>query len=243
MVIHTDAPRDAESYTHRAGRTGRAGRKGRSVLLASPQRRNKVDFILRRAKLTMQWQDVPTAAAVEKSLAKRARRHLRESLAAAPAPDAKQLAHATALLEEMDASTLVARLVELSRERHKTAPREVTTATVTSRAQRGPGNRRYDQNKPDRGRPAHRERNFSARVEHFEINWGRRDGATPQRLVALLCRRGDITSRMIGAIDIARGRTTFEVAGNVAHQFEQSAQLPDSRDPDLVIRRSVSNRR
>jgi len=243
MVIHTDAPRDAESYTHRAGRTCRAGRKGRSVLLSSPQRRNKVDFLLRRAKLTMQWQDVPTAAAVEKSLAKRARRHLRESLAAAPTPDAKQLAHAAALLEEMDASTLVAHLVELSREKDKTAPREVNTATATSRAQREPGNRRYDRDRPDRGRPARRDRNLSARATHFEINWGRRDGATPQRLVALLCRRGDITSRMIGTIEIARGMATFEVAGSVAHQFEESVRLPDSRDPDLVIRRATPNRR
>jgi undecaprenyl pyrophosphate synthase len=48
---------------------------------------------------------------------------------------------------------------------------------------------------------------------------------------------------MIGAIDIDRGRATFEVADSVARQFEQSVRVPDSRDPDLVIRRAGSNRR
>jgi ATP-dependent RNA helicase DeaD len=235
MVIHTDAPRDAESYTHRAGRTGRAGRKGRSVLLASPQRRGKVEFLLRRAKVSIKWSDAPTAAAVEKSLAKRARKRLRESLAAAPEPTEKQLAHATALLEDMDAPALVACLVELAREDKKIVPRDVGTVTESAPAGRARAGRKTDRNRPerprdrfkterdspehargkfkaDRNRPVRRERNFSKHPVNFEINWGRRDGATPQRLVAMLCRRGDIESRMIGAIDLDPRRATFELS-------------------------------
>jgi len=238
LVIHTDAPRDAESYTHRAGRTGRAGRKGRSVLLTSPQHRRKVDYLLGRAKLKMQWCGVPTAAEVERALAKRARRQLRASLAAAPAPSEKQLSYAQGLLEEADAPTVVARLVELCREHSKTAPRELSENSATSWNEREsykPG--------PSRDRQQRRERSPRMRSAYFEINWGRRDGATPPRLVAMLCRRGDVTSRMIGAIDIDSRWTTFEVADSVAHRFEHSAGMPDSRDPDLVIRRARSNRR
>ncbi len=119
MVIHTDAPLDAEGYTHRAGRTGRAGRKGRSVLLSSPQRRRKVDYLLGRAKLSMEWRDVPTAEEVDETLAKRARLRLHETLAKAPEPDENQLAHAAELLEDMDAAVLVARLVEQCRDTSK----------------------------------------------------------------------------------------------------------------------------
>ncbi len=256
MVIHTDAPLDAESYTHRAGRTGRAGRKGRSVLLLSPQRRKKVEYLLARAKVDMQWQDVPTAAAVEKSLAKRARRRLREALAAAPEPDAKQLAHAGSLLEGTEAEALVARLVELCRETGKTAPRELDARTAAA----GHG---YSQATAYRERSARfgRSENSLAtaageydrrvasgrksktRSAYFEINWGHRDGATPPRLLALLCRRGDVSSRMIGAIDIDSRTTTFEVSDSVARRFERRAGMPDSRDPELVIRRAGGSRR
>ncbi len=236
MVIHTDAPRDAESYTHRAGRTGRAGRKGRSVLLASPQRRRKVEYLLNHAKVSMQWSEVPSAASVEKSLAKQARHRLRDWLAAAPEPDKKQLAHAVSLLEEMDATVLVARLVELGREKPKAQAREVEATSATGDVRQRPERRAAHSD-----RPARRERNFAARSAQFEINWGRHDGATPQRLLALLCRRGDVTSRMIGAIDINSRKATFEVADSVARQFECSARKPDSRDPDLVISRARSN--
>jgi ATP-dependent RNA helicase DeaD len=238
MIIHTDAPLDSESYTHRSGRTGRAGRKGRSVLLVSPQRRKKVEFLLRRAKVTMKWCDVPTAAAVEKALAKRARRQLREAIAAAPAPTKKQLNFAEALLEDTDAATLVARLVELAGETGKAAPKEisVTPAAIVEEP-------RYEKRPTYRERPARRERDFSTRAARFEINWGKRDGATPQRLLAMLCRRGDVTSRMIGSIDIESRHATFEVSEQAARQFEQSVGMPDSRDPGLFIRRARRNRR
>lgn len=288
LVIHTDAPMDSESYTHRAGRTGRAGRKGRSVLLVTPQRRKKVEFLLRRAKVEMQWREVPTAATVEKSLAKRARRRLYDALAAAPEPDEKQLTHATKLMEEMDPTILIARLVELCRGTEKASAQTVKPVSA-------PPARSYDQDRrQDRyndrgGRPQYRDdresrdrggyrderpnygdrpryqdrgrdryedrnqdsrqpregrtpRNFDPSPAHFEINWGRRDGATPQRLLAFLCRRGDVTSRVIGSIDIEHDTTTFQISNDAARSFEHCASQPDRRDPHLIIRRAHSGR-
>ena len=139
MVIHTDAPMDSEGYTHRSGRTGRAGRKGRSVLLASPQRRKKVEYLLSRAKVSMKWCDAPTAAGVEKALAKRTRRQLRESLLSASEPTSSQVAYATALLEEMEAPALVARLVDLCRDARKPIPQPAVA--VPSVAERRPEKR------------------------------------------------------------------------------------------------------
>jgi ATP-dependent RNA helicase DeaD len=238
MVVHTDAPRDAESYTHRSGRTGRAGRKGRSVLLSAPGRKNSVEYLLKRAKVKLSWKDVPTAAAVEKTLAKRARRELRESLKTAAEPDKKQLTHAQSLLEEMDAETLVAQLVEMCRGKAKAAPQDVSAAPANFHESRGPEKR-----STHRDRPVRRERSFDARTARFEINWGRRDGATPERLLAMLCRRGDVTSRVIGTIDIDHRCATFEVTDSAARKFEDSAGRPDSRDPHLVIKRAHTGRR
>jgi ATP-dependent RNA helicase DeaD len=188
--------------------------------------------------VTLQWREVPTVAAVEKALAKRARRRLRDALTAAPTPTANQLAHAADLLTEMDADTLVARLLDLCRDEPTTAPREVEVVSASVAARPRPEKRGAG-----RDRPARRTRGADTRAAHFEINWGRRDGATPQRLLALLCRRGGVTGRMIGAIDIDGRRATFEVADSAAPDFEQRAGRPDARDPHLVIRRARSRSR
>jgi len=250
MVIQTDAPRDSNGYTHRAGRTGRAGRKGRAVLLCTPQRRRRVDQILSRAKLKISWSELPTAAEVKKALAKRERRRLRTAIAEAAAPTQKQLTYAESLLEETDAATLVAHLIELAQTDGKAAPKEIE-ANVETRSERPTFEKRtpyrdrptFEKRTPEkrtssRDRPTARERKPESRPEHFEINYGRRDGATPQRLLALVCRRGDVSSRHIGVISINDGSTTFEVMGSVARDFEDRAERADSRDPDLVIRRA-----
>jgi len=69
----------------------------------------------------------------------------------------------------------------------------------------------------------------------FRINWGRRDGADPRRVMAHVCRRGGIESHQVGAIDLHVATTTFEVASDVAERFLRAVAKPDRRDPHLVI--------
>jgi ATP-dependent RNA helicase DeaD len=69
----------------------------------------------------------------------------------------------------------------------------------------------------------------------FRINWGRRDGADPRRVMAHVCRRGGIASRQVGAIDVRVAATTFEVASDVADGFLRAVQRRDAREPHLVI--------
>ena len=271
LVIHTDAPFDSESYTHRAGRTGRAGRKGRSVLLSTPMRQQKVEFLLARAKVKMQWREVPTAAAVEKALAKRERRRIHEAIAAAAEPSPGQITFAEKLLDGADATAIVARLVELCRNPRRTAAQEIQPVAAgtarssafastrarapwqdrpmprTSRSEERAGgskkvaalSRGEDEITPRRRRREDNEARASGRsmADRFEMNYGMRGGATPQRVLAMLCRRGDVSSRAIGAIDIDTNTTSFEVAREIARDFERSAAMPDERDPRLVIRR------
>ncbi len=279
LVIHTDAPFDAESYTHRAGRTGRAGNKGRSVLLSTPMRQKKIEMLLSRAKVKLQWREVPTVATVEKALAKRERRRVREALDAAAEPTAAQVAFAEKLLEGADAAQIVARLVEMGRDpRHAAAceiepitpgvtrlrsapqrtewkdrpePRSSRRSDDTARRspQRGDEMAREDRRTPNRLDDAVREdRRPSSRrdsrsdarqqADRFELNWGHRGGATPQRVLAMLCRRGDVSNREIGAIEIDEFHTSFEVVREASSHFQYYAAQPDERDPRLVVRRA-----
>ena len=77
----------------------------------------------------------------------------------------------------------------------------------------------------------------------FSINWGRRDGADPRRVMAHVCRRGGIESNEVGAIAVQMAATTFEVATEAAERFLRAVATPDSRDPHLVIVRDRSGKR
>jgi len=69
----------------------------------------------------------------------------------------------------------------------------------------------------------------------FRVNWGFRGGANPRRLLATLCRRGGVTNREIGSIDIGPAESSFEVAAWAAEGFAARAAGDDPRDPGLWI--------
>jgi len=74
----------------------------------------------------------------------------------------------------------------------------------------------------------------------FLMSWGTKHGATASRCMSHVCRRGDITRHMIGAIDVHLDSTSIEVSDEVAADFEQRCQTPDARDPHVRITRQGS---
>ncbi|MBX3464620.1 MAG: DbpA RNA binding domain-containing protein, partial [Planctomycetes bacterium] len=75
----------------------------------------------------------------------------------------------------------------------------------------------------------------SGAFTRFRINWGLRDGADPRRILAHVCRRGDIDSRLVGGIALRPDSSTFEVAEAIAGAFARRVQKRDRRDPHLFI--------
>jgi ATP-dependent RNA helicase DeaD len=70
----------------------------------------------------------------------------------------------------------------------------------------------------------------------FTVNWGEAHGADARRLLAMVCRRGNIESRDVGGIRIARSSTVIEVAEEVAAGFGAAVKQIDTRDPGVVIK-------
>ncbi len=66
-VIHADAPGDADTYTHRSGRTGRAGRKGMSSVLVTPTGLRGAAYLLGRAGVVFRIEPVPSADEIRKA--------------------------------------------------------------------------------------------------------------------------------------------------------------------------------
>lgn len=85
-------------------------------------------------------------------------------------------------------------------------------------------------------RPSRPQRGADGAFETFQVSWGERHGADPRRMVAILCRRGDITSADIGAIRVGPASSTVEVRRERAAHFLEHAQQPDPRDPRVRVR-------
>ncbi|MHC4375060.1 MAG: helicase-related protein, partial [Planctomycetota bacterium] len=318
-VIHTAPPIDAQTYTHRSGRTGRAGNKGHSVLLAPPNRRRKVEGLLFDAGVDLRWQPAPDPEEVRAQMAAKARAKMEEELIKQleGKPSFVHLKQAKRLLQDQDPTALVAALLSRLDPTPKAKPKKSEPRddqrggydrgrgerNYNDRGRndrgyndRGHGDRGYndrgrndrggygrdrdggyrDQNHRDGGNRGYGERRFPDRnsgggfgggsaggsfgkgrfqradrsggggggrhgnrpgTVRFFMNYGSNQGATPGRLLASVCRRGNVAGSDIGGIAIHPNASTFDVSGDIAEKFERDAGRRDARDPKVMIRR------
>ncbi len=239
-VIHADLPEDVESLIHRSGRTGRAGRKGTSSLLVPFRAERRARELLRIAKLEAHWGEIPAPQQIQKYWIKQTRKAMHAELERAEQFDESELSYAAKLLEGRDPARLIATLLRMSEPKlprepmdpgPPPAPRHLRSVGAPNRAERPQRGER-----PERGDRRSKGDSFV----DFEINWGHRGGATPARILAHVCRRGDITSRDIGAVRIDRGSTRFGISAEAAEAFARNAAKPDQRDPKLRIQQVES---
>jgi ATP-dependent RNA helicase DeaD len=128
LVIHVDAPSDADSYVHRSGRTGRAGRTGRSVMLVEPRARRKMEWLLETARIETQWAPAPSATKVRRQLRKRFRQQIHARLASEDPLTQQQIDYAKRLLDGRDPAAVVAMLLESAQPTPSREPMEVREA-------------------------------------------------------------------------------------------------------------------
>src|SRR4030095_11753407 len=74
----------------------------------------------------------------------------------------------------------------------------------------------------------------------FRITLGANARADPRWLLPLICRRGGVTRREVGAIRIGPHETMFEIAGGAAHPLALPPRQPHA--PARPARRAVARR-
>jgi ATP-dependent RNA helicase DeaD len=223
QVIHVDLPESPEMLTHRSGRTGRAGRKGRSLIFVPPRAVRRVDAMVRAAGITAARIDIPNRDDIFRA----ADRRLVERFSDLDADNRSDIdrLHRVAgeLLADRDPVAVVAALLAEADHGGPCVPREI----VPVAAQEG-----WDsQSRRPRGR-----RPPSTNYARFQVSWGSQHGADPRRLLAIVCRRGNITSSDVGAITIGSHSSMVEVSSRLAPAFSRSASRPDPRDPRIKFR-------
>ncbi|WP_338822228.1 DEAD/DEAH box helicase [Bradyrhizobium septentrionale] len=234
LVIHADLPNDAEVMQHRSGRTGRAGRKGVSVLLVPPARRRRAELLLNLSGIDAVWGTAPQPDEIRKLDHERM---LKDAvLTEESSPD--DLVLAQALLAERSPEEIAAALARLYRARLP-SPEDISDPGE------GKGRSRDDRGRDDprssRGddRPARaRSKSGTSSSRHgmaeasvwFRAAIGRKKNAEARWLLPMICRRGGIDKRDIGAIRIMDTTTEFEISERVAESFAVKIQRPDKED-------------
>jgi ATP-dependent RNA helicase DeaD len=245
-VIHADPPDDPDSYTHRSGRTGRAGRKGQSAVLSSPSALGKTASLLKRARVTFRVEPLPTAHDIARS---RDERLYHELSADDPEGFAGHDDRLWAFAKRLatDEARVTRTLARLLLKNHYTGPTEPRTVRAFAKPEPAPRAKASDARRgADEARPfearsfarpprdgAPRSGDFVA----FRISWGGEQGADARRLLAMVCRRGEVRGADVGNIRIARSFSTVEIAAHVAEGFARAAAQPDPRNPRVFIQR------
>jgi len=223
QVIHVDLPDSAEMLTHRSGRTGRAGRKGSSLIFVPPRAARRVDAMLRHAGISANRTDIPSRKDIHRAADHRLLEGFTE-LDAADRDDVGRLHQVAAeLLQDRDPVAVVATLLGEADHGGPCAPRDIQPVPVQSGWNPQP--------RRSQGR-----RSGARNWARFQVSWGKNHGADPRRLLAIVCRRGDISSSDVGAINIGSVSSMVEVNSERARAFERSASRPDPRDPRIKFR-------
>jgi ATP-dependent RNA helicase DeaD len=230
LVIHADLPKDAEVMQHRSGRTGRAGRKGVSILLVPPARKRRAELLLNLAGIDVVWGTAPQADEIRKLDHER----LLTDAVFTEETTADDLMLARALLAERSVEDIAAALARLYRARLP-SPEDILDPG------QGRDDRGRDNARPSRGddRPTgSRSKTGKSSSRHgmaeasvwFRAAIGRRKNAEARWLLPMICRRGGIDKRDIGAIRILDTTTEFEISERVAGSFAVKIRRPDKED-------------
>ncbi len=214
LVIHAELPNNRETLLHRSGRTGRAGRKGTSALLVPHNRRRQAERLIGTAHVKATWMAPPSAAEIRA----RDQERLARELAAHEEITEEERTIARGLLTERSAEDIAIALLRMYRARLP-APEELLDSASARRA--------------DAAAPAEKPRFDSSEAVWFEMSIGRSSNADPRWLIPLICRRGHVTKRDIGAIRIFDRETKFEIVAHAAERFIAAASRPDDKDQGI----------
>jgi ATP-dependent RNA helicase DeaD len=132
-VVQLEPPNDADTYTHRSGRTGRAGRKGKSSIMVQPAGMPRLSMLLKRAGVKVRFEPIPTAARIAEAQDERLLRELSgsgsddDSTPERDHPvDERAQRVAARLVELGHAERALAHLLAETRRGATCAPREIT---------------------------------------------------------------------------------------------------------------------
>lgn len=226
-VINFGIPYSSETYIHRIGRTGRAGREGTAITILEPRESRLLRNIERETKLRIPVLAVPTVTDVHAKRLDLTKTAVHEILSAGEGLD-KYYPVVEALTDEFDLLKVAAAAVKLANEANLSESDEINIPNVAERRS-DRGRKSFESNKKGHYTP-------SEGMVRLFIGSGRDSGIRPQDLVGAIANEAGISSRQIGAIDIADRFSLVEVDSNVAEDVIRELKKAHIKGRTVVVR-------
>jgi ATP-dependent RNA helicase DeaD len=220
-VVNYDLPAAAESYVHRIGRTGRAGRGGTAITLAEPREHRLLRSIEQLTKQKIDIASVPTVADLRARRLELTRASLRERLVAGDFEDVRGVVQA--LAEEFDLFNVAAAAVKMA---HVASGADADEQDLTPVAPAPSAGRGRAGREP---------------MVRLFIGAGRRAGIRPADLVGAITGEAGVSSRALGAIEIADTHSLVEVPDGLADGIVTAMKKAALRGQNVMIRRDKNS--
>jgi len=239
-VVNYDVPTSPEGYVHRIGRTGRAGREGTAITLAEPREHRLLRSIEAFTKQKIDMATVPSVADLRARRLEVTRASIREHLVAGDLDSVRVVVES--LAGEFDLVDVAAAAVKMAHQMSGGDQEEEEIVTPAPAEPKGP--RRVSGGDPRRassgqGSPRDgRSRPASSgdNVKLF-IGAGRKAGIRPADLVGAITGEAGITSKSLGAIQIAENFSLIEVPEEIADDVVKAMKGASLRGQKVTIRR------
>ena len=256
-VINYDVPAAPEAYLHRIGRTGRAGRGGTAITLAEPREHRLLRAIENFTRQKIEVATVPTVADLRARQLDLTRASLRERLVAGGNDHARVVVES--LAQEFDVMDIAAAAVSMAHSAtagdgdDKEIPAVAVTQERPVRAGKPGGAGKAGYTAGWEGGPKGKHQDKRPRlVKHDEkggrpeddgpmarlfVGAGRKAGIRPGDLVGAITGEAGVTSRSVGAIQIADAFSLVEVPEPLADQIIAALKATTIRGKKILVRR------
>jgi len=217
-VIHYKLSDEIAAYTHRSGRTARAGKSGVSIALINMHERRRIAELERRNNIRIRLEKVPDARAIcENQLLALIHRVVEVDVNEEAIRD--YLPPAYEALCHLDKKEIIKRFVATEFNHFLNYYRDAEDINAKSQPQRErpPRQQRSDNSKRNSRMQAYDTKRFS-------INVGRVHKVNAGAIVRLVCENSGVKSNQIGAIDLGRDTSFFEVSKEAANTIRQGLE-------------------
>jgi ATP-dependent RNA helicase DeaD len=216
-VVNYDVPYDAESYTHRIGRTGRAGRSGEAILFITPRERTLLKSIERATRQPISPMELPTIKAVNDQRIAKFKDQISETLAEGGLEQFQSMIEDFEREQNVPAIEIAAALAKIAR---GDVPLLLDKSKEKGWHEDGKAPARAE--RPERAdRPERAERSFPKKerapresepgMQTYRIEVGYQHGVKPGNIVGAIANEGGIESKHIGRIEIFDDFTVLDM--------------------------------
>jgi ATP-dependent RNA helicase DeaD len=230
-VINFGIPATYETYIHRIGRTGRAGRTGMAITILEPREHRHLRILEKITKAKIEIRSVPSATDVRARRLELMRGSIEEIL---QKPEALERYRAVieSLAEEHDPFDVAAAALRLAEENEGVSDddTEIPAYAPRSRERGEPREPRAPRRTPMRDREP------EEGMTRLFVSAGRDIGVRPSDIVGAIANEAGVSSRTIGAIDIADRFTIVEVESEEAEHIVEAMKGVRFKGRDVIVR-------